>query len=215
MNLPRKSAVHDALAMDPEKCSIPGNRDYREHVCYVFEHVLRGLVSEDAKLELVGLESTGHAMIDYLAENCKSTANQHNQAKLALLTILGSEWSTRISGICLGSPQHTTRDLLTPGDDPTAFADFISKRCRAYIVSDSERETLLTGSEEYGCNCYASGEQLYQENVIIASWRSMLDWFMRIEADPSYEEVEVVVRDVPGNGEGDIWEREEIVAEKD
>lgn len=43
----------------------------------------------------------------------------------------------------------------------------------------------------------------------------MLDWFMRIEADPAYEEVEVVVRHVPGDGEGNVWEREEIVAEED
>jgi hypothetical protein len=62
-------------------------------------------------------------------------------------------------------------------------------------VSDSEPETFLTGREEHGCNCYASGEQLYQENVIVAGWRSMLDWFMRIENDPEYEEVEVVVRE--------------------
>lgn len=71
MSLPRKSAVHDALAMDPEKCLIEGNRNYREHVHYIFEHVLRQMVSKDAKLELIGLESTGHAMIEYLAENCE------------------------------------------------------------------------------------------------------------------------------------------------
>jgi hypothetical protein len=71
--LPRKSAVHDALAMDPERCTIEGNRDYREHVRYIFEHVLRELVAKDAKLELIGLESTGHAMLEYLAENCKSS----------------------------------------------------------------------------------------------------------------------------------------------
>ena len=105
----------------------------------------------------------------------------------------GSEWSSRIAGICLGSPQHSTRDIIKPGSSDRAFADFISKRCRAYIVSDSKRETLLTGREEYGCNCYASGEELYQENVIIAAWRSMLDWFNLIASSPGYEEVEFFI----------------------
>lgn len=73
MSLPRTSAVHDALEMDPDRCTIPGNRDYREHVQYVFEHVMRDLVAEDVKFELIGLESTGHAMLTYLAEHCWST----------------------------------------------------------------------------------------------------------------------------------------------
>jgi hypothetical protein len=53
----------------------------------------------------------------------------------------------------------------------------------------------LTGREDFGCNCYASGEELYQENIIIAAWRSMLDWFNFIESSPTYEEVEVIVRE--------------------
>jgi hypothetical protein len=71
MSLPRTSAVHDALEMDASKCTVPGNRDYREHVQYIFEHVMRELVSENVKFELIGLESTGHAMVNYLAGNCR------------------------------------------------------------------------------------------------------------------------------------------------
>lgn len=71
MSLPRQSAVHDALEMDPVKSTIPENRNYREHVRYIFEHVMHDLVSEDAKFELIGLESTGHAMIEYLGKNCE------------------------------------------------------------------------------------------------------------------------------------------------
>ena len=71
MSLPRKTAVHDALELDPNKCGIPGNRDYREHVQYIFEHVMRELVHDNATFELIGLGVTGYAMISYLAENCK------------------------------------------------------------------------------------------------------------------------------------------------
>jgi hypothetical protein len=53
----------------------------------------------------------------------------------------------------------------------------------------------LTGRENFGCNCYASGEELYQENIIIAAWRSMLDWFNFIELSPTYEEVDIILRE--------------------
>jgi hypothetical protein len=53
----------------------------------------------------------------------------------------------------------------------------------------------LTGRENFGCNCYASGEELYQENIIVAAWRSMLDWFNFIESSPTYEEVETIFRE--------------------
>lgn len=61
-------------------------------------------------------------------------------------------------------------------------------------MSASPRETFLTGRDDFGCNCYASGEELYQENIIVAAWRSMLDWFNFIESSPTYEEVEINVR---------------------
>ena len=51
---------------------------------------------------------------------------------------------------------------------------------------------MLRGREEVGCNRYSSGEELYQENVIVRSWRSMLDWFMMINAVPTFAEVEIV-----------------------
>jgi hypothetical protein len=83
MSLPRKSAVHDAPEMDPNKCSIPGNRDYEEHVRYIFEHVMRQLVSENATFELIGLEATGYAMISYLAENCEFITRLYSEKLLA------------------------------------------------------------------------------------------------------------------------------------
>ena len=80
MSLPRKSAVHDAPEMDPDKCSILGNRDYQEHVQYIFEHVMQKLVSENATFELIGLEATGYAMISYLAENCKFMTKSNSRS---------------------------------------------------------------------------------------------------------------------------------------
>ena len=70
-NLPRKSAVHEALRIDPVKNAVPGNRTYEEHVQYVFEHVVRGLAHPEAVFDVIGLEYTGRAVLKYLANNCE------------------------------------------------------------------------------------------------------------------------------------------------
>lgn len=80
MSLPRSSAVHDALEMDPVKSFVPGNRDYQEHVQYIFENVMRKLAHENIKFELIGLESTGHAMVGYLANNCEHSDPKENKS---------------------------------------------------------------------------------------------------------------------------------------
>jgi len=70
-NLPRPSAVHDALKIDENKNKIPGNRDYVEHIQYVFENVLGSMTHKDASFDIIGLEYTGAAVLEYLSEHCK------------------------------------------------------------------------------------------------------------------------------------------------
>jgi hypothetical protein len=53
----------------------------------------------------------------------------------------------------------------------------------------------MTGRTDFGCNCYASGENMYPENIIVKAWRSMLDWFNVIHASPGFEEAEYVLQD--------------------
>ena len=52
---------------------------------------------------------------------------------------------------------------------------------------------MLPGRDDFGCNRYSSGEELYQENVIVRSWGAMLDWFMVVHTIPTFEEVEVIL----------------------
>jgi hypothetical protein len=67
----------------------------------------------------------------------------------------------------------------------------------------------MEGREQFGCNCFSGGEELYQENVIVKSWRSMVEWFDLIHSSPDYEEPELqfVEREkVPDAGQG--WAEE-------
>ena len=144
--------------IDEVKNKIPENRDYEEHVNYIFEHVIKDKAAEDAKIDVVGLEWTGRAAIQYLAANW-------------------SNWSSRIGGICLASPQHSLEELA-----PAEFANFISSRCRAYFISDSPIGTAMAGHEDFGCGCYASGEEMYPENIIVPAWGDMLEWLNGLHA---------------------------------
>ena len=156
-NLPRESAVHGPFRIDEVKNKIAGNEDYRAHVTYIFDHVIDKIVHRDARIDVIGLEWTGRAAIMHLAANW-------------------DKYACRIRGICLASPQH---DLFELGN--ADFLDFISKRARAYFVSSSPIGTLIDGREDFGCDCYASGEQMYSENIIVESAEHMLTWLGELE----------------------------------
>jgi hypothetical protein len=68
--LPRPSAVHDAPRIDTVKNRVPGNLDFVEHVQYMFDKVLPSLLKKEAKIDIIGQEFTGKAVLDYLVENC-------------------------------------------------------------------------------------------------------------------------------------------------
>ena len=69
------------------------------------------------------------------------------------------------------------------------------------MVGHQRIETLLQGREETGCNCYASGEELYQENIIVRVWGRILDWFNMVHTLQNYEEPVFVVENGAGVGD--------------
>jgi hypothetical protein len=73
-NLPRKTAVHPGLRLDEEsgRNLVEGNRDESEHVQYVFEHVLKEAGGGEAKIDIIGSEWTGTAVVKYLGKHCES-----------------------------------------------------------------------------------------------------------------------------------------------
>lgn len=71
--LPREFAVDPPLQMT-RRNKIPRNSNWQEHVECVFEDVLaaRGqMVSEDAKIDIIGVAEGGLAAVRYLAKNCE------------------------------------------------------------------------------------------------------------------------------------------------
>lgn len=73
-NLLAESAVHPGLRLDGEEGGnlVEGNRDEREHVEYVFEHVLKGAGGGQARIDVIGSEWTGAAVVRYLGGHCTS-----------------------------------------------------------------------------------------------------------------------------------------------
>ena len=198
LTLPRPSAVHDALRVDAVKNRIPGHHDYEEHVRYIWDKVIPTLVKKDAKIDVIGAEYTGTAVLEYLAANC--TYFTFLTARFqTLIEVTGTTYAPRITGIALVTPQHKLTDLVA-SDAPPSFIDFLAKRTRAYFVHPSPIETPISGREEFGCNCYASGEHSYPENTIVRSWRHILDWFDMLYVNKGFEEIEFVVAE--GDGEG-------------
>jgi hypothetical protein len=43
-----------------------------EHVAYIFGHVIPSKVKPSAKIDVVGVEFTGMAVVEYLSEHCQS-----------------------------------------------------------------------------------------------------------------------------------------------
>lgn len=69
--LPRKTAVHDAMRLDPVKNRIPGNESLEKHVAYVFERVLDSVTNAQAQIDVIALEWSADAIVKYLNTNCK------------------------------------------------------------------------------------------------------------------------------------------------
>jgi hypothetical protein len=70
-HLPRESAVHEPFSVHPFKNRIPHNTTSREHVYYIFNEVIPNVVDRKAQIDLIGLENTGTAAVEYLAMNCE------------------------------------------------------------------------------------------------------------------------------------------------
>ncbi|KAL1886116.1 hypothetical protein Plec18167_000045 [Paecilomyces lecythidis] len=180
--LPKESAV-DPLPRMTHRNKIPRNGNWEEHVQCVFEDVLKSrghLLSENAKIDIIGLAEGGLAAVTYLADNW-------------------SDWSSHISAICLANPLHYNGIHIFPESSSSAtensFENFVSSRCRAYVLSNRSLGDPVPGAVDHGCNCYASGEELNVECIMPKAWKSMLEWLEKAHDDPTFGEVQLVLKD--------------------
>lgn len=157
---------------------IPGNTHYQEHINYVFENVLKPNLASKSRIDVLAVSEGGHATINYLRDNWEF-------------------WKKYLSGVCLADPYHTAaydldREKLT---DKDSFTAFFSSRGRAYTLSSDPVGTMQPGYRDYGCNCYASGEELNSDSIAAKAWIDMLVWFDKLQEDPLYAENVTILAD--------------------
>jgi hypothetical protein len=78
-------------------------------------------------------------------------------------------------------PDRDSRSTSTAPTSPS-FSQFISTRCRSYVVHEANRGTLVEGRADHGCNVYASGEHQYVECIMVRAGEEMLKWLGRLSA---------------------------------
>ena len=125
-----------------------------------------------------------------------------------MLPFIGPKWQSRISTIALANPLHDVNHL-----HPSEFAEFISTRCRAYLISNLPLDKPVDGRFKFGCNCYSSGEPQNQESIIARAWPSMLKWLGTLHQDPELEEVRIIVGGDAEEFAGTVEDGEGVVAE--
>ncbi|OJJ51385.1 hypothetical protein ASPZODRAFT_56750 [Penicilliopsis zonata CBS 506.65] len=179
--IPRESAVDPPLVMTGRN-KIPGHHNWQEHVEYIFAQILAArdqFIKKDAKIDVIGIAEGGLAAVRFLATHW-------------------SAWSPYISAICLCNPLHYSHLDLPAGetgseeDGGSSFAEFLSARCRAYVLSPKVLDEPVPGYNEHGCNCYSSGEELNIECIMPSAWQSILQWLAKISGDPFYSEPRII-----------------------
>ncbi|KAI9373278.1 Arb2 domain-containing protein [Aspergillus egyptiacus] len=195
MTLASWSSLPKASAVDPDpvmtyRNKIPGSGNWQEHVNSVFDSILsaRGrLVRNDAKIDIIGLAEGGKGAIRYLAQNW-------------------TFWRQHISAICLANPLHDrTIELAEVNGQESrgSFAAFIASRCRSYLLSPQPLGVPLSEEQDFGCNCYSSGEELNAECIMPRAWSHMLDWLNQTYLNPDHcEELLVVSESTPETSDG-------------
>ncbi|KAJ5137441.1 hypothetical protein N7526_003674 [Penicillium atrosanguineum] len=177
----RPSGASDQAGMSHRNV-IPWNRDWQEHINYVFQALWRYL-GPSSRVDVIGMSEGGLGAINYLMDHWE-------------------RWRPYISAMCLADPLQSTNVEIDVGTlvDPTSFTAFMSSRCRAYIVSQDEADTPQMGYRHHGCNCYSSGETENSEGIMLSAWPHMLAWLDILYNDRTYaEEVVVMGADMDDN----------------
>lgn len=199
------------MRVDKVKNRIPGNENEANHVRYVFEEVVPKMANPHAKLDIIGVGDGASEVVSYL-QSAWETWKDRVQA-IAVGTgymwpgeeVYNADFASfwgRVNSF-LHSPQHSFFFLLTafltiPFPTLTSL-----QRARAYLLSPHPLDTPLSGREDFGCNCYSSGEAVHTECIMPRAHRSMLAFFQLVNDVPGYQEVEAFLpMDEEGDGNG-------------
>ncbi|MCJ1400094.1 hypothetical protein MMC11_003297 [Xylographa trunciseda] len=161
--LPRKTAVSQPLWINSVRNLVPQNENIQKHVACLFEQVVAKLPSQNARVDIIGIGDGALEVVEYLQQDWK-------------------KWQGKIDAIAVGASHIWNTDIKDE-----SFGEFWGRRGRAYLISPEILDAPLTGREEFGCNCFSSGEPSYVELIMPKAYKSMLDYFKVVADNPGYE----------------------------
>jgi len=186
-SLPQKSAVEKPYRFDMKKNVIPDNGTPQEHVAYVFNYVIDGLVDPSAKLSIIGVSDGATQVSTFLEDaECFKKWGPRISAFAALATCYQADeiqncdfrnWLLNVScHHCLAFCLQTNK----------------SQRGRAYVVSPEPAGSFIAGPQggkhipAYGCPVFSLSEPYYSEAMLPKGYRILVDWFQEVAADSNY-----------------------------
>ncbi|KAK5662821.1 hypothetical protein OQA88_6232 [Cercophora sp. LCS_1] len=187
-NIPMPSAVHTPRRHDDRKNSIQSNRTVAEHIQYVFEKVIPTITKNCANLDVIAAGDAADEVERYLNNDqvWKKIGGRMNS-----LAVMGGFFDSK--------------DVVCHG-----FKEFMQDRGRAYIIHQSELDTMIAGPRGnpaasvftmFGCPSYSAGENCNMIELILSHAQpALLKWIQQVAMKgAAYKNMEP---DVVGDGSG-------------
>ncbi|KAL9017392.1 MAG: hypothetical protein Q9185_005270 [Variospora sp. 1 TL-2023] len=165
--LPRQTAVSPQMEIDEVKNRVPGSKDAREHVAYIFDEVIPMMATENVKIDVIGMGDGAPEVVGFLRAKWE-------------------RWEKNVQAVALGTGFVWTVDEV--GGD-SKFRAFWGDRARAYIQCMEPLGTPLIGRNDFGCNCYSAGEGEILECIMPKTYKSILKFFQLVNDVPGYREL--------------------------
>ncbi|KAL8825643.1 MAG: hypothetical protein Q9191_004292 [Dirinaria sp. TL-2023a] len=166
--LPQKTGVAPVTRLDSEKNRVEGHRDVAEHIASVMAWV-ETHARKDAKIDVIGMGDASEEVVNWMNSNW-------------------SKWQKKLDAVAVGMAWMWGKEDLEAWGE--GFRDFWGRRGRVYLLSDEPVDTPLMGRENFGCNCYSSGEPSYTECIMPKAYSSILAFFSLVATVPGYAEIE-------------------------
>ncbi|KAI9889268.1 MAG: hypothetical protein M1814_005643 [Vezdaea aestivalis] len=140
--IPRVSAFHPSLRLDPVKNVVPGHEDAYAHAQYIFNTALPALVKPEAQLQIVSLSDSTVSVIDSLNKHWPSISN-------------------RLTGVVWIAPGHTASDF----GENSELRHYLKLNSRAYVCSTSVEYGEEVKPEDIydtllGCDVFSADEEI-------------------------------------------------------
>ncbi|KAI1104532.1 Arb2 domain-containing protein [Jackrogersella minutella] len=175
--MPMRSAVENGNLISGEN-EIPGNKDPKEHIHYIFNTVIPHLVTENARIDIIGVGDGADLVEQYLDK----------------LT-LNDEWKKRINCLALVGGMQAVWEL----QNEWFVEKFLRNKARAYATSLEPAGMVISGPDgnpktttftQQGCPVFSSGENNYAEMTLVSAGDIVLDWLQEVALTPEGEEYE-------------------------